>query len=405
MIFEDFESRNSDIFLSTHRYSVMKRSLLIVIIIVAAILVLPVYNLLCWSFKAKKPLDIILVDKTVPTMDREKHKSFNWVLLNSRFVKKENKSSYSYKKDYYGFYPMRPLKEKQWGRNEYRLTDLINLAEQNDAVYFTDTYGVFFNDWYKGISKSRRSRRLYGGLNNNDFLLIKEMKDRNKLIIMEYNSFDYPTAQFESVRTQEKLGIEFLGWSGKYFSSLDTTQVDFPIWMTAMYRKQYRAPWNFYKAGIVILNERDIIVLEEGTHLKNPLPRIVTDEVNSSKYNVIPSVAFEQWFDIIDPIQSSVISNFKLETTALGDTLLSNNFISNEFPAVVQDLESSNVYYFSGDFTHAKVPMWTSKLIGGMNLKGISYSEKLDDTRRFFWLYYRPLIDGIFSEYYETVKK
>jgi hypothetical protein len=40
---------------------------------------------------------------------------------------------------------------------------------------------------------------------------------------MEYNSFDYPTAQFESVRTQEKLGITFSGWTGKYFSSLDTT--------------------------------------------------------------------------------------------------------------------------------------------------------------------------------------
>ena len=47
----------------------------------------------------------------------------------------------------------------------------------------------------RGINKSRKSRKLYGGLNNNDFLLIKEMKDRNKLIILEYNSFDYPTAQ------------------------------------------------------------------------------------------------------------------------------------------------------------------------------------------------------------------
>ena len=56
----------------------------------------------------------------------------------------------------------------------------------------------------KAINKSRKSRKIYGGLNNNDFLLIKEMKDRNKLIIMEYNSFDYPTAQFESVKSSGK---------------------------------------------------------------------------------------------------------------------------------------------------------------------------------------------------------
>ena len=202
----------------------MKKSLLIVIIILAAILFLPLINLIRWTFQAKKPMDIILVDKTVPALEREKHKSFNWILTNERFVKKENKRSYSYIKDYYGFYPIRPLREKQWGRNDYRLTELIALAEKNDAVYFADTYGVFFNDWYKGINKSRKSRKLYGGLNNNDFLLIKEMKDRNKLIIMEYNSFDYPTAQFESVRTQEKLGITFSGWTGRYFASIDTTQ-------------------------------------------------------------------------------------------------------------------------------------------------------------------------------------
>ena len=383
----------------------MKKSLLIIIIIVAAILALPVFNWIRWSFKEKKPMDIILVNKTVPTLDREKHKSFSWILLNSRFVKKESKRSYSYKKDYYGFYPKRPLKEKQWQSYDYRLTDLINLAERNDAVYFADTYGVFFNDWYQGISKSRRSRQLYGGLNNNDYLLIKEMKDRDKLIIMEYNSFDFPTAQFESFRVQEKLGVVFSGWTGKYFASLDTTQADFPIWMTAMYRRQYHAPWTFNKAGIVMLNEREIIVLEEGTHLVNPLPRIVTDEAHSERYNVAPSVAFDQWFDIVDPLGSRIISRFKLETTALGDTLLNSNFISSEFPAVVQDIESSNVYYFSGDFAHHNVSMLTAKIIGGLKLQGITYSEKPDDTRRFFWLYYRPLIDAIFSEYYETIRK
>ncbi len=165
-------------------YSVMKKTLLIVVIIVAVIIALPVINLIRWTFHSKKPMDIILVDKTVPTLDRDNHKSFDWILTNERFVKKGNKSSYSFRKDYYGFIPKRPLREKKWERNDYHLADVINLAEKNDAIYFADTYGVFFNDWYKGINKSRKSRILYGGLNNNDFLLIKEMKDRNKLIII-----------------------------------------------------------------------------------------------------------------------------------------------------------------------------------------------------------------------------
>ena len=122
----------------------MKKILLIVGIVLAVIVVLPAINLIRWTFQLKKPMDIILVDKTVPTLEREKHKSFNWILTNERFVKKENKKSYSYKKDYYGFYPTRPLRDKKWDRNDYRLTDLIDLAKKNDVVYFADTYGVFF---------------------------------------------------------------------------------------------------------------------------------------------------------------------------------------------------------------------------------------------------------------------
>ena len=383
----------------------MKKVLLIVVIIVAVVIALPVINLIRWTFQTKKPLDIILVDKTVPNVEREKHKSFDWILVNERFVKKESKRSYSYKKDYYGFYPKRPLREKLWYKNDYRLTDVIGLAEKNDAIYFADTYGVFFNDWYKGINRSRKSRKIFGGLNNTDFLLIKEMKDRNKLIIMEYNTFDYPTAQFESYRTQEKLGITFSGWTGRYFSSLDTTGDEFPLWMTAMYRKQFKKPWNFKKPGIVILKEKVIIVLEEGTQLKNAMPQIITDSTYCNKYGVASSVAFDKWFDIIDPLQNRIVSKFKIETTQLGDTLLLENSLSNIFPAVVQDPVSQRIFYFSGDFANYDAPMWASAFYGFEKLKGILYSEKPNDPRRFFWLYYKPLINGIFTDYYNSLNK
>jgi hypothetical protein len=383
----------------------MKKTLLIVVIILALILALPVINLIRWNFESKKPLDIIIVDKTVPTLEREHHKSFSWILTNERFVNKEKNSSYSYTKDYFGFYPQRPLRDKKWDKNDYRLNDVISLAEKNDVIYFTDTYGVYFNDWYRGVNKSRKSRKIYGGLNNNDFLLLKEMKDRNKLIIMEYNTFDYPTAQFESIRTQEKLGIAFSGWTGKYFSSLDTTDKDFPVWMTSMYRKQYKKPWTFRKSGIVILKEKDIVVLEEGKQLKNPMPQIITDGDYSKKYGVVPEVAFDQWFDIIDPLQNKIISKFKLDTTPIGDTLLVNNSLLSEFPAVVQDPVAQRIYYFSGDFAYYDLPFWISRFKGIEKLKGILYSDKPDDTRRFFWLYYRPLINGILSDYDATLAK
>jgi hypothetical protein len=222
---------------------------------------------------------------------------------------------------------------------------------------------------------------------------------------MEYNSFEYPTADFESVRTQEKLGISFTGWTGKYFTTLDTTANDFPVWMTAMYRKQYRKPWTFTKPGVVILKEKDIVILEEGKQLKNPLPQIITDETSLQKYGVISPVAFDQWFDIIEPLQNKVISKFKLDTTPEGDSLLINNSLMNEFPAVVQDPVAMRCFYFSGDFATYDLPFWISRIKGVEKLKGIFFSDKPDDTRRFFWLYYKPLINGIFSDYYATLNK
>jgi len=380
----------------------MKKPLLIIIILVV-ILALPVINFIRWTFQEKKPMDIVILDKTVPSLERLMHKSFNWILNNERFVKKGKNKSYSYRKDYYGFSPTRPLKERGSSKKEYRLSEMMDLPEKTDALYFTDTYGVFFNDWYAGINKSRKSRKLYGGLNNNDYLLINEMKNRNKLIILEYNSFDYPTPQFESVRTQEKLGINYSGWTGKYFEKLDTTSSDFPIWMTAMYRKQYKQPWTFNKAGIVLLTEKSIVVLEEGTHLKTPLPYIITDSANCAKYGVPGSVTFENWFDIINPLENNVISKFRIETTALGDTLFEDNMLTNEFPAVVQEPTSKRIYYFSGDFATNKIWYCTSRFKGFYKLKGILYSDKPDDTRRFFWLYYRPLINGIFTDYYNSL--
>jgi hypothetical protein len=385
----------------------MKKPLLIIVIILVVILALPAISFLRWAFQTKKPLGIILVDKTVPTLEREKHKSFNWVLINDRFVKKEKKTSYSYKKDYFGFVPTRPLRERLWRQQDYRLVDILgDLGKKNDAVYFADTYGVFFNDWYQGINKSRKSRRLYGGLNSNDNVLLKTMKDSNKLVILEYNSFDYPTDEFNSYRIQERLGITFSGWTGKYFSSLDTAakgNEDFPIWMTAMYRKQYNKPWTFRKSGIVILRDKGILVLEEGASLKSSLPDIVTDSANCAKYNIPESIAFDHWFDIIDPQANNVVSKFRLKTTSIGDSLLADYGLANEFPAVTQEPVSGRTYYFSGDFTNTKIPVWTSRFKGIDRLKGILYSKKANDTRRFFWLYYKPLIEGIFNDYYNSL--
>jgi len=50
------------------------------------------------------------------------------------------------------------------------------------------------------ISPPRRPRLLVGALSVMINYLIQEMKNKNKLILLEYNVFDYPTGEYESAR-------------------------------------------------------------------------------------------------------------------------------------------------------------------------------------------------------------
>ena len=114
----------------------MKKPLLIVVIILVVILALPVISLISWTFQGKKPMGVIILDKTVPTLERLNHRSLTWILTNERFVKK-NKSSYSYKKDYFGFFPTRPLREKLWTENKLKVMEVFDVIEKNLRFKFS----------------------------------------------------------------------------------------------------------------------------------------------------------------------------------------------------------------------------------------------------------------------------
>jgi len=382
----------------------MKKPLLIITIVLVIILIFPAVSLISWAFQSKKPMNIVILDKTVPTFERLNHRSLVYVLTSERFVKRAGKTSYSSKNDYYGFQPLRPVRERQFKKRDFRLGEVMELAESSDAIYYADTYGVYFNDWYPGVNKTRRSRKLYGGLNNSDYLLFSEMKKRDKLVILEYNTFDYPTADLERYKTETLLGITTTGWTGKYYASLDTLSKDFPIWLTSAYRSQYGNPWTFKKAGLVLVKDNSVIVLEEGNQLQQALPVVSTATEYKQEFKVADSVPFCNEFEIINQGNNIVISNYNIKTTTAGDSILSTYGLTNVFPAVIQEPQTKHTYYFAGNFADNRLAFWTSrfKIFQG---KSLNYSDDPKDCRRFFWLYYKPLVNGILTEYQSRAKK
>ncbi|MCD6566977.1 MAG: hypothetical protein J7K53_13650 [Bacteroidales bacterium] len=384
----------------------MKKSLILFIIILIVILFFPVLNIVKWGVQPKRPLDVLILDKTVPTYDRYNHKSFHWILTHNKYVK-GNKRLYSYKKDYFGFVPLRPLRDKQWEPRRIRFAQIIELADSLDALYYADTYGVYFNDWYHGINRSNRSRLIYGGLNNSDYSLLKEMKDRDKLVIAEYNILAYPTAPLERNKTENIFDIHWTGWAGKYYKDLNpATNPEIPKWIIKLYEKDNLETWPFINSGIILVkNDNKVIVLENETHLDFDVPFIYSSKEAQEAYDLPYKVNYPHWFNIIESGENIVLSEFKIHANYVGDSLLEANLIPEVFPAVIMQPEKKHYFYFAGDFANNVVNYSTTYFKDIEKVDKYLYNNDLSDKRKFYWKYYKPLVTNILNDYYLELKE
>ena len=384
----------------------MNRSFKVFLFFVFLVLIFPIIGLVKWTFHGKESVQLLILDKTVPTLERHKHRSFNWILNHDKYVK-ANSRPYSYKKDYYGFFPLKPLRNRQYDLKRIRLGEIIVMAEEYDGAYFTDTYGVYFNDWYQGINKNRRSRKIYGGLLNNDYLLFKELKDRKKLIIAESNTLTFPTPDLERSKMEDLLDVHWTGWIGKYYETLDSiANPDLPDWILRLYNKQYNKAWDFHKSGIVMVQYNDrVVVLENEEHLDIEVPFIYSSKYAMESYGLPYKINYPYWFEIMEPGSNIELATFKLHTNSTGDSILLNNFIPMEFPAILTSPGDTPFYYFAGDFADNEVKPILAYFQGVEKVAPyLFYSDKLEDRRKFFWEYYKPLMSSILEKHANKTK-
>ena len=378
-----------------------------ILIILIILVLIPVISWLIWGLSSGRPLNIIIVNKTVLSLERKEHRALFWFLIHEKYTKPDGKA-YNMNGDYFGFHPIRPEKSRKYVINRVKLTEIDKLASDNDMAYFADTYGVFFNEWYRGRNINDKGTLIEGGLNNNDYLLIKKMHDLKKLIIAEYNFFARPTDDLVRRRAEDLLGLSWSGWTGKYFSNLNMEKnKTLPIWIVDLYNNRNQKDWDFKGPGIVLINEitKDIIVLEGDKHLEIAEPEIQTTEYGKSNFNIPENVNFCQWFEITYSETNNIVAEFKIHINMEGKPLLDQYNLPSRFPAVIESVDGSPFYYFSGDFTEYPVKMFTAKLAGINLLKGLFYSDKPSSPSKFYWTYYQPLLKEILEDYRASLKK
>ncbi|SDM64959.1 hypothetical protein SAMN05421813_11845 [Daejeonella rubra] len=370
---------------------------------------LPLIMWILWLVTPKTKLVAAIVDKTVLTVKGQEHISLTWILNNERYTK-TSKKLYNLSRDYFGFFPLEDEKFKIKGLERFSSKQLRQLSIDADLVYFTDTYGIYNNEWYQKKNTNERSGMLYGGLSSKDVELLVLMKEQKKLIIAEFNTIGSPTDSASRAGFEKAFAVHWTGWTARHFESLDTLiNKDIPQWLINNYKRSHQNKWPFKKSGIAFVNiDERIAILEDSTHLKDPMPHIVSNNFGQQSLGLPSEVKYPFWFDIIsyDANINKSAADFKISANAQGLAELKKEGIPLIFPAITYHKEKDySFYYFSGDFCDNLISVNSSYFKGISNFKWAFYDESNPmDRASFFWNFYRPLMSNIFEDYSKTLK-
>jgi len=178
--------------------------------IVAAVVLLSLPFIL-WLTQQQKTLEVAIIDKTVPSESYREHKGLTWILNHNRYV---TGSRTNYEKDsgYYGFMP-------DEAEESYEIKDVTELGANYDLIYLADTYGVYQEDLPWQPADSECSELIYGGLQMAEWQTVKQqVMDGGTDLVVEFNTFASPTEQAVSADMEAFLGVEWSGWTGRYFA-------------------------------------------------------------------------------------------------------------------------------------------------------------------------------------------
>jgi hypothetical protein len=369
------------------------------VILVAVIVLLPFAGRLFWLLKEGKKLDILIINKSVKKSSTNEIRALNWTLNAEKFVDSAG-DNYKYSNDYLGYFPDAVVNERKI--RSFALEDVSSIIKSFDVLFFADNGGVELES-----PQNKSSGKMhYGGFNQNDYYLLKEMLGRQKLVIAEYNFVSDPTEDLVRYNTEQFIDIYTLDWTGKYFKNLSKNQLikSLPLkWFELYQNNNNNKEWDFTGPGIILFNNREnrIIILPADQYMNSKYPDVVTSADVSKEFRIPERASFNGWFSLVYQGRNRIISNFNLNLNEAGAQILRNNGISPEFPAVIEST-NKKFYYFSGDFSKVPVFMASSR-IGFLTSIVRPSRTNSNNPDKFFKMYYDPLLSTVLNSYYTEI--
>lgn len=337
-----------------------------------------------WQLKGKKDLDLMIVDKTVPDESYREHKGLMW-LLNQQKYRKSDGGIYQENQDYVGYDP-----------KEEKGSSVPESAEGYDAVYITDTYGVYEEDLDRENVSGSRSSKVYGGLEEEEIDSLKSMAlNEGKTIIAEFNSMADPTDEKARRKFYSLFNLEWSGWIGRYFP--DMTSEEVPEWVRSNYKEQYGKDYVFKGGGFVLVDRSDRLMILNGDDITDKGAIFSTTKKGEEEFGEDMSVAYSYWFDIVEAINpDEVLAEYSLSLTDKGKDKLKGINLPTSFPAVIhQENRQFETYYFSGDFADQPDVPNLYQTSGLPTWRKWTEHSGPDEETAFYWKAYAPMMDTI----------
>ena len=211
----------------------MKNTLRVVLWVVGILMVVALFSspYLIWLTQPTGSLRVKIIDKTVPSDTYREHAALTWVLNHFKVQAPNQAEDWQENRDYTGFHPHPdPAPENGYGQQ-----DALSAAQfkNQDLVFFTDTYGVYQQDFRisEQVERERAksdqavkmespdySPKVYGGLETDEVAAVRDYIKSGGNLIAEFNTFASPTKGAAREQMEDLLKLDWTGWTGRFFA-------------------------------------------------------------------------------------------------------------------------------------------------------------------------------------------
>ena len=363
--------------------------LLLVLLIGSAIFFVPRFM---WRIMPEPADRVLLVNYTVPYVSAREHRGAIWLLNHWKYRSPEGRSWDSLG-THVGYDPL---------KREVQTTIAQQDLSKVDWVFVTDAYGVYEDDLIDIENEMAHldfSRRIFGGLSDDDAAALLAHSVRGGHTFLEFNALEDPTGPAARATLQPLFGIKWTGWVGRTFSQLQDT-TDVPHWLPRLQRQHYGDRPLPIGPTLVLVHPDGRMLMVEGPTLARASPRVaVTEAGNRVLSDAVGGADYSGWFPVYTANEGTeVLAELILPDHPKITEVLQREGLTRAIPLLTRRITESGAHqvYLMADMSDTEFTPGRWDLAGPKWMQAISdFQPDLYAGHNAFWDFYVPAVSSL----------